>query len=106
VRGQIRPSSLLGPGAQVSHNATVTASVIGTRAVVEQDAWVENSVLLPGARVGAGARVEGSILGHDCVVGEGCELSAVTVVGDRFEVTPGRHLADARVPGQPEEIAS
>jgi mannose-1-phosphate guanylyltransferase len=100
VRGDVRPSSLLGAGAQVAQGATVTASVIGARGVVDRDAQVEHSVLLPGARVGAGARVAGSILGHGCVVAEGCELSAVTVVGDDVEVPEGARLVDARVPAE------
>ena len=100
VRGEVRPTSLLGAGAQVGHDAMVTSSVIGARAVVERGAQVENSVLLPGARVGAGARVVGSILGHDCLVSEGCELSPVTVVGDDVEVPRGAHLVDARVPAE------
>lgn len=100
VRGEVHPSSLLGAGAQVAHDATVTGSVIGARAVVERGAHVDNSVLLPGARVGADARVSGSILGHDCVVAEGCDLSPVTVVGDGFEVPQGAHLVDARVPAE------
>jgi mannose-1-phosphate guanylyltransferase len=103
VRGEVRPYSLLGSGAQIGHGATVTGSVIGARAVVERGAHVENSVLLPGARVGAEARVAGSILGHGAVVAEGCELAPVTVVGDEFEVPAGERLVDARVP---EEMAS
>jgi mannose-1-phosphate guanylyltransferase len=103
VRGEVRSPSLLGVGAQVAHDATVIASVIGAHAVVERGAQVETSVLLPGARVGAGARVVDSILGHGCVVAEGCDLSAGTVVGDDVEVPPGARLADARVPA---EIAS
>ncbi len=103
VRGEVRPYSLLGSGAQIGHGATVTGSVIGARAVVERGAHVEDSVLLPGARVGAEARVTGSILGHGAVVAEGCELAPVTVVGDEFEVPAGERLVDARVP---EEMAS
>ena len=100
VRGEIRPCSLLGVGAQIEHDASVTASVLGARSVVGRGAQVEHSVLLPGARVGAGARVAGSILGHGCLVSEGCELSAVTVVGDEFTVPAGTHLVDARVPAE------
>jgi mannose-1-phosphate guanylyltransferase len=100
VRGEVRPSTLLGVGAHVDHDATVTNSVIGARAVVERGAHVDDSVLLPGARVGAGARVSGSILGHGSVVAEGSELAPVSVVGDGFEVPEGARLVDARVPAE------
>jgi mannose-1-phosphate guanylyltransferase len=100
VRGEVRPASLLGAGAQVAREATVVASVLGARSVVERGASVEGSVLLPGARVAAGARVAGSILGKDCVVAEGCELAPVTVVGDGFVVPAGARLSDARVPAE------
>jgi mannose-1-phosphate guanylyltransferase len=100
VRGHVEPSSLLGPGAEVAHDATVINSVLGTRSVVERGAHVENSVLLSGARVGAVARVSGSILGHNCVVAEGCELAPVTVVGDEVVVVAGTRLSNARVPAE------
>ncbi len=100
VRGEVLPPSLLGIGAQVAGEATVSASVIGARSVVEHGARVEHSVLLPGARVGAGARVSGSILGRNCVIAEGCELSPVTVVGDDVVVPAGARLTDARVPAE------
>jgi mannose-1-phosphate guanylyltransferase len=100
IRGEVRPPSLLGAGAQLASDATVSASVLGARSVVDRGAFVEESVLLPGARVGAGARVAGSILGRDCVVAEGCELSAVTVVGDEAVVPAGARLTDARVPAE------
>jgi ADP-glucose pyrophosphorylase len=100
VRGHVEPSSLLGHGAEVAHDATVINSVLGARSVVDRGAHVENSVLLPGARVGAVARVSGSILGHRCVVAEGCDLAAVTVVGDDYEVGAGTRLTNARVPAE------
>jgi NDP-sugar pyrophosphorylase family protein len=100
VRGEVQPPSLLGAGAHVAAEATITASVLGARSTVEQGAHVEHSVLLPGARVGAGARVSGSILGRNCVVAEGCALAPVTVVGDDVVVPEGARLADARVPAE------
>jgi mannose-1-phosphate guanylyltransferase len=100
VRGDVQAPSLLGAGAQIASDTVVSGSVVGAHAEVERGARVEGSVLLPGARVGAGARVVGSVLGHNCVVGEDCEISAVTVVGDDVEVPPGTRLADARVPAE------
>ncbi len=100
VHGELRAPSLVGAGAQIAGDAVVSGSIVGARTEVERGAHVEGSVLLPGARVGARARVVGSVLGHDCVVGEDCEISAVTVVGDDVEVPPGTHLADARVPAE------
>jgi NDP-sugar pyrophosphorylase family protein len=84
----------------VAHDATVVGSVLGARSEVDRGAHVEHSVLLPGARVGPGARVSGSILGHDCVIGEECELTAVTVIGDNVDVPARARLADARVPAE------
>jgi mannose-1-phosphate guanylyltransferase len=100
VRGEVRPPCLLGAGAQVSGDATVIASVLGARSIVETRAHIEGSVLLPGARVGAGSRVVGSILGRNSVIAEGCELTPVTVVGDEIVVPSGARLDDARVPGE------
>ena len=100
VRGEVRPSSLLGVGAVVAHDATVVNTVLGARSEVDRGAHVEGSVLLPGARVGAGARVSGSVLGHNCVIAERCELTAVTVVGDDVEIPAGARFADARVPAE------
>ena len=54
VRGHVEPSSLLGAGAEVAHDATVINSVLGARSVVERGAHVENSVLLAGRPGGSG----------------------------------------------------
>ena len=60
VRGAAIEDSLVAPAARVA--GTVSRSVVGRGAVVEEGAVVRESVLLPGAVVRAGARVERAVL--------------------------------------------
>jgi UDP-3-O-[3-hydroxymyristoyl] glucosamine N-acyltransferase len=46
----------------------------------------------------SGASVIGSIVGRNAVVAEGCEVAALTVVGDGEVLGRGVHLNHARVP--------
>jgi ADP-glucose pyrophosphorylase len=59
---------------------------------------VADSVLLPGAVVGKGAVVDHSILGRGARVGDGAEVTGVSVLGDDYVVEPGAHLDGARLP--------
>jgi len=98
VDGDVRPFSLIGDGAVIAAGAVVESSVVGARSVIEKGAVVEGSVLLPGVHVDGGASIVGSIVGRNAVVGEGCELTALTVVGDGEVLGRGVHLSNARVP--------
>ncbi len=93
--------SLLAPGSMVA--GSVSDSVVGRGAVVENGAVVRAAVLLPGAVVRAGARVErtilddGVVVGRDAVVGEGG--GEITLLGARAVVADGAELkAGARLP--------
>jgi mannose-1-phosphate guanylyltransferase len=98
VDGDVRPFSLIGDGAVIATGAVVESSVVGAGSVIEKGAVVEGSVLLPGVRVEGGASVIGSIVGRNAVVAEGCEVAALTVVGDGEVLGRGVHLNHARVP--------
>jgi NDP-sugar pyrophosphorylase family protein len=95
--GEVLAPALIGDAAFVGDGATVERSVVGTGARVEASATVRNSVLLPGAAVRPRAVVEGSILGERALVGEGAQLSELTVVAASAAVEPGARLTGGRV---------
>jgi glucose-1-phosphate adenylyltransferase len=88
VRGAAIEDSLVAPAARVA--GSVSRSVVGRGAVVEEGAVVRESVLLPGAVVRAGARVERAVLDDavevctDTTVGE--EGGEIALVGLRASV--------------------
>ena len=88
---------LLGPGAEVSPTATVSACAVGAGARVGDGASLSRSVLLAGAVVGPGASVVDSVIGAGASVGEGAVVSDVTIVGPGAAVAAGARLAGARV---------
>jgi len=90
--------TLLGAGAWVAADASVTRSVVGARCRIHAGARVADSVLLPGAVVGKGAVVDHSILGRCAQVGDGAEVTGVSVLGDDYVVEPRTHLDGARLP--------
>jgi mannose-1-phosphate guanylyltransferase len=90
--------SLVGHGASVADDASVQGSVVGSRCRVYSGARVVDSVLLPGSVVGKGAVVDHSILGRDAQVGDGAEVTGVSVLGDGYVVEPGDRLDGARLP--------
>ncbi|WP_299166402.1 glucose-1-phosphate adenylyltransferase family protein [uncultured Arthrobacter sp.] len=72
-------SSLISPGATIA--GSVTSSVIGPDAVVEEGAVVEHSVVLNRARIPAGAAVRWAILDADA------QLAPDAEIGERGVVT-------------------
>jgi ADP-glucose pyrophosphorylase len=82
----------------VAPTASVTDSVVGAGAVVEDGATVSGSVLLPGARVAAKASVEGSIVGPGATVGQRCVVSGVSVIGADAVIASGSSLDGERYP--------
>lgn len=75
-------SSLISPGARIA--GSVTNSVIGTDAVVEEGAVVEHSVVLNRAHIPAGAVLRSVIVDADAQVRPGTEVGesgAITVIG-------------------------
>ena len=97
VDGEVFAHSLIGDAAYVAKGSQVSQSVVGTGARVE-GARVVGSVLLPGAVAQAGAVVEGSIVGTGARVGERAELTALSVVGELYQVDADSRLRAARVP--------
>jgi glucose-1-phosphate adenylyltransferase len=87
--GAVIESSLVGPAARVA--GSVSRSVVGRGAVVEEGAVVSESVLLPGAVVRSGARVVRAVLddgvdvGRDVAVGE--DGGEIALVGLRASVS-------------------
>ena len=96
VDGEVLAHSLVGDAAFVAKGSRVRDSVVGAGARVE-GARVVSSVLLPGAVVRAEALVERSVVGAGAVVGEGAEITGLSVVGDGAKVEAGSRLRDARV---------
>jgi len=86
------------PEAVVAASAHVERSVVGRGAHVGDDATLTEAVVLPGARVGAGARIHRSVVGPDATVGAGAELLDLTVVGAGASVDAGARLAGQRLP--------
>ncbi len=98
VDGEVVPASLIGDAAFVAKESYVEGSVVSAGARVE-GARVVASVLLPGAVARAGSVVEGSIVGAGAVVGEGAEVTELSVVGEGVELDGHARLVGARVPG-------
>ena len=90
----------VGPQAHVHSSASITHSVIGEAAIVEEGCVIIDSVVLPGAHIGARVRLERSL-----VMGSiGAEASLVDcVVGADAQVAPFSQLSNAKVP-DPEAV--
>ena len=95
-RGEAPPA--VHPTASIDPGATVSASVIGSRATVAGGAVVRHSVVQAGAVVGAGARIVDSVVGTGVAIGRGAVLEAMSVVADGESVGAGAHLSGALVP--------
>jgi mannose-1-phosphate guanylyltransferase len=85
----------VGPQAHVHSSASITHSVIGEAAIVEEGCVIIDSVVLPGAHIGARVRLERSL-----VMGSiGAESSLTDcVVGADVHVAPFSQLVQAKVP--------
>ncbi|MDP8976166.1 MAG: NDP-sugar synthase [Actinomycetota bacterium] len=98
VDGDVVPHSLIGDAAFVAKDSVVESSVLSAGARVE-GARVVGSVLLPGAVARPGSLVEASIVGAGAVVGDGAEVTGLSVVGEGVKIDAGARLVGARVPG-------
>jgi mannose-1-phosphate guanylyltransferase len=85
----------VGPQAHVHSSASITHSVIGEAAIVEEGCVIIDSVVLPGAHIGPRVRLERSL-----VMGSiGVESSLTDcVVGADVHVAPFSQLVNAKVP--------
>ena len=87
--------SSVGTNARVSASASVSHSVIGDNATIEDGCVITDSVVLPGAHVGHAVRLERSMVMG--TVGSGASL-VDCVVGIDGVVQPNAQLVGARVP--------
>ena len=86
--------------ASVSPTAKVMQSAIGAGAVIGPDVKIVDSVIMANARIGAGAVIRDSVVGSGATVGAGASLSALSLIGDGYELEPGAALEGGRLPGQ------
>ena len=98
VADGVQGPAVVSDGASVAAGATVEGSVVGARSQVLSAARVVESVLLPEVVIGERAVVNRSILGPGVRVGEGAEVSGLSVLGAGYEVEPGARLEGARLP--------
>lgn len=86
------------PDAVVAASAHIERSVVGPGATVGDDATLTEALLLAGATVESGARVHRSIVGPRAIVRSGAELLDLSVVGAEVDIEPGARLTGERVP--------
>ena len=86
------------PEAFVADSAHVERSVIGAGASIGEDATLTEAVVLDGATIEAGARVHRSIVGAGATVRAGAELLDLTVIGADVDIEPSARLTGERVP--------
>ncbi|MFP5578020.1 MAG: sugar phosphate nucleotidyltransferase [Acidimicrobiia bacterium] len=91
-------ASSVHPEAFLAASAHVERSVVGCGASIGEDATLTEAVVLPDATIEAGARVHRSIVGPGATVGAGAELLDHTVVGAGAEVEAGSRLTGERFP--------
>lgn len=88
------------PDADVAESAHVERSVVGAGATIGDDATLTEAVVLEGATVEAGARVHRSIVGPGATVGTGAELLDLTVIGAEVDVESSARHTGERVPAE------
>lgn len=84
--------------AVVSASAHIERSVVGAGATIGDEATLTEAIVLAGATVEGGARVHRSIVGPDAVIRAGAELLDLTVIGDLVDIEPDARLTADRVP--------
>ena len=84
--------------ATVAESAHVERSVVGAGAAIGDDVTLTEAVVLEGACIEPGARIHRSIVGPHAIVRGGAELLDLTVVGDHVEIEPDARLRNERVP--------
>ena len=84
--------------AVVSSSAHVERSVIGAGATIGDDATLTEAIVLPGAIVEAGARVHRSVVGPRATIRSGAELLDLTVIGADTDIESDARLTGERVP--------
>ena len=85
----------VGANAHIHSTASITHSVIGEAAVIDEGCVIIDSVVLPGAHIGARVRLESSLVMGN--VGDDSSLISC-VIGADAHVPPHSQLVDAKVP--------
>jgi mannose-1-phosphate guanylyltransferase len=93
ARGRILSS--VGVQSHIHASASITHSVIGEGAIIDEGCVVIDSVVLPGAHIGVRVRLERSLVMG--IVGAGTSLTDC-VIGADATVDAGIELVDARIP--------
>jgi mannose-1-phosphate guanylyltransferase len=84
--------------ATISPSAHIERSVVGPGATIGDEATLTEAVVLQGATIEAGARIHRSIVGPGAIVRAGAELIDLTVIGDQVDIEPDARLTNERVP--------
>ena len=84
--------------AVVDESAHLERAIVGPGAHVGPEATLTDCVVLAGARIDAGARIHRSIVGPQASVGEGAELLDLCVIGDARVVEAGERLTAEKRP--------
>ena len=84
--------------ATVADTAHLERSVVGAGAEVGAEATLTDALVLEGAVVEPGARVHRSIVGPRAIIRRGAELLDLTVIGDEIDIEPDARLKNERIP--------
>ncbi len=99
---------LIGDGAEVANDASLTGRVImGAGCVVGAHAVAEETICWGGCQIGAGATVRNAILGANVVIGAAATVEDGALLADNVIVAPGARVpVGARIgPGERVEAA-
>lgn len=84
--------------AEVSDSAHIERSVVGAGAFIGDEVTLTEAIVLEGAVVEAGARIHRSVVGPGATIREGAELLDLTVIGEGMDIEPDARLTSERVP--------
>ena len=84
--------------ATVADSAHLERSVVGPGATVGDDVTLTEAIVLDGAVLQAGAKVHRSVVGPGAVIRRNAELLDLTVIGDGVDIEPDARLKGERVP--------
>ncbi len=84
--------------ATVDDSAHLERSVVGAGATIGHDATLTDAIVLAGAVIESGARIHRSIVGPGAVIRSGAELLDLTVIGDAVDIEADARLKGERVP--------
>lgn len=89
----IGPHTLIGAHSTVSHDAHVTASVLGCRVSIGPGVVLTDSHVWNDAKIGTGCVIERSIIGAGAEVKAGSHIAEGCLIGDRVVIGPDARLS-------------